>query len=617
MTQVITEAAPADQPESRAAPARPAWCGPLPPVAVIVAYLALGFVAYWPVLPGISRRLYGRTGDYTLSAWFIGWVPHALAHGLNPFYTHAIFAPSGVNLAQNTESALLGFVAAPITELWGPIVATNLLMVAALPLSATAAFIVLRKWDVWLPAAALGGLLYGFSAFMVGQGADHLVFTFAPLPPFIALVFVSILRRRGSPWKLGVALGLLVAAQYLICQELLADTAIVATMGLVCVGVRYPTRIAGTIRRTVVPFGTALALAAALLAYPVWMLVAGPEHATVTDSARATPFYNDLLSFVVPGPLQQNSLSTDSLGTRLMKGTDPTSLGGYLGGSNPDEVGAYIGLPLLLLAAFLVWRSRRTGRIQLVTVLFLMSAALSLGSYLVVNAHATHVPLPYRLIDHIPLVRRMFPSRISSATAVCFAAVIAFGLDNLHRTPGRRNVARVISVVVLVSLVATQLPRWPYGTQPVRPIPASVSQAIAPNEPLAVTFPFATALTMQPLIWQMQMGYRFSAFGGYAHATDARGQLIEGAALMQPPDLQRFLSQQDGVNPYGAPPPLGPALVASTRSTLAKYHVRLIIVDRSERGSGAVIKLFTEALGPSQHSLGRFSLWLHWKVPAD
>ena len=30
---------------------------------------------------------------------------------------------------------------------------------------------------------------------MVGQGSDHLVYTFVPIPPFIALTIASILQR--------------------------------------------------------------------------------------------------------------------------------------------------------------------------------------------------------------------------------------------------------------------------------------------------------------------------------------------------------------------------------------------------------------------------------------
>ena len=173
-------------------------------VAVIVGYFLLGVVPFWPVYPGISQRPFGTFPDYTLSVWFSGWVSHALAHGLNPFFSDAIYAPTGVNLAQNTESPLLGLMTAPIAMIASPMVRVNLLMVLAMPISAGATFVVLRKWQVWSPAAALGGLIYGFSPYMVGQSLSHVVLIFLPLPPVIALTVVSILQRRGSPHRLGV-----------------------------------------------------------------------------------------------------------------------------------------------------------------------------------------------------------------------------------------------------------------------------------------------------------------------------------------------------------------------------------------------------------------------------
>ena len=95
-----------------------------------------------------------------------------------------------------------------------------------MPISATAAFVVLRKWQVWWPAAALGGLIYGFSPYMVGQGLGHVEMMFVPLPPFIVMTVVSILQRQGSQRRLGVQLGLLVAVQYLILPEVLASVAV-------------------------------------------------------------------------------------------------------------------------------------------------------------------------------------------------------------------------------------------------------------------------------------------------------------------------------------------------------------------------------------------------------
>ena len=333
--------------DEQSAQVTPKWRRVLPPTAVVATYLVLGLVAYWPVLPGISHRLFGQTSDYVLSEWFIGWVPHAIAHGLNPFFTNSMFVPTGVNLAQNTASPLLGLIAAPVTEAFSPLVSTNILMVLALPLSATAAFVVLRKWKVWLPAAALGGLVYGFSPYMVGQGTDHIVFTFVPIPPFIALTIVSILQRKGSPWRLGIQLGLLVVAQYFICQEVLVDTAIVSVAALVCVAVRHPWKIPELARAMGRPLLVALPLVAVLLAYPLWMLVAGPQHATSSANGVVNPFHNDLLSFFVPGPLQHASFGMRSLGIRVM-------LGPHTNGNRPDRpMTRSISMALLALQSLL------------------------------------------------------------------------------------------------------------------------------------------------------------------------------------------------------------------------------------------------------------------------
>jgi hypothetical protein len=74
------------------------------PTGLVAAYLTLGFVAYWPLLPSISNRLFGQGADYVLSAWFIGWVPHAIGHELNPFFTNAMFVPTGSLLLFSDDS---------------------------------------------------------------------------------------------------------------------------------------------------------------------------------------------------------------------------------------------------------------------------------------------------------------------------------------------------------------------------------------------------------------------------------------------------------------------------------------------------------------------------------
>jgi hypothetical protein len=589
------------------------------PAAVVATYLTLGLVAYWPVYPGISSRLFGRTADYPLSAWFIGWVPHAIAHGLNPFFSNAMFVPTGVNLAQNTEGPLLGLIGAPLTAAFSPLVATNVLMVLAMPLSATAAFVVLRKWKLWLPGAALGGLLYGFSPYMVGQGADHLVFTFVVIPPFIALTIVSILQRKGSPWRLGIQLGLLVVAQYFISQEVLVDVAILTLAALVCVAFRHPQRILEMGRAMVRPVVVALPLVAVLLAYPLWMLVAGPQHSTVVESSLGSPFRNDLLSFVVPGPLQKVTFGMRALGNRLMLGPNPVRLGPYLVGSNPVEVDGYIGVLIVALVVFLVWRSRRSARMQLASVLFVVAALLSLGPYLVVDARLTHLPLPFLLLAHIPLFEFVTPSRFSLEVFGCLAAMIAFGLDDMHshRPHPKFLTSRVLAGALLTAFVITLLPSWPYPTQsvstlpqPESTLPAALRTAIPARDPVAITYPYANAFAMEPLEWQMDDRYSFRLLGGYAHVTNRSGEFVTTPSPLSPPGLQQFLlAQVFRRGSTNGSLPFSPEMLSITRTTLSNYHVGLVIVDRSEPGSGPVMNLFEDVLGPPKSSSGQFSLW--------
>ena len=50
----------------------------LPTAIVIVSYVLIGIVAFWPVFPGLSQRLFGDDSDFTQSVWFLNWVPHVL-----------------------------------------------------------------------------------------------------------------------------------------------------------------------------------------------------------------------------------------------------------------------------------------------------------------------------------------------------------------------------------------------------------------------------------------------------------------------------------------------------------------------------------------------------------
>ena len=477
-------------------------------------------------------------------------------------------------------------------------------MLVAMPVSAAAGFAVLRKWEVWLPAAALGGLIYGFSPYMVGQQLAHVELLLVPLPPLIAWTVASVLQRKGSPRRLGIRLGLLVAAQYLISPEVLAVTVVLTIVAVLFAAVRHRSQAVEVARGVWRPAVLAVVTAGVILAYPVWMMLAGPGHVTGSTWPAVNPYHNDLFSFGVPGPLQRVSLGLRSVGSRIA------------GPPGATEAGGYIGIPLLLVSALLGWRSRRSPRMQMAVGLLIVSAVLSLGPHLAIDGRTTTIPLPFLLLVHLPVFNDIIPVRISLEMFTCLAALVAFGLDDLRTDVGVRN-SNVATVVTLAVAVVTLLPVWPpqgpYVQRPPTTLPAAIRRAIPDSTTL--TYPYASLDAMGPMFWQAEDGFRFNLLGGYAYHPGPYGpDLYPGK--MSPGTMQQFLASQGGFDVYGPPLTVTPALVSSAEVTLAQADVHAVIVDRAFPGSAPVVRLFSRALGPATLSAGGFSLWTALRLTA-
>ncbi len=248
---------------------------------VILGYVAVSLIAYLPAWPGDPSRLVGAQcacGDPVQQSWFLGWVPWAIVHGHNPFFTNWIDQPSGANLAVNTEMPFLGLLAAPITFAAGSVASFGFLLWLAFPASATAAFFVLRRWTRSNLGSACGGLLYGFSPYIVGEGFRHLNLTFVPLPPLIFMALYEIfVEQRSDARRWGVALGLLVVAQYLISSEVLSTAAVVAVVAAAILLVaRHRSVDRRRLRHALRALVPAVLVTAVLLSYPMYYFLAGP-----------------------------------------------------------------------------------------------------------------------------------------------------------------------------------------------------------------------------------------------------------------------------------------------------------------------------------------------------
>ncbi len=135
--------------------------------------------------------VFGDADEYT---WFLGWVPYAIGHGLNPLGSTFANFPRGVNLMWNTSLLLPSFLMSPITVIFGAAFSYNVLATAAPALSTTFAYMAFRRWTTPVASVA-GALVFGFSSYIVAQSVGHLAQTFVMSAP----LFYDVSRPTGDP----------------------------------------------------------------------------------------------------------------------------------------------------------------------------------------------------------------------------------------------------------------------------------------------------------------------------------------------------------------------------------------------------------------------------------
>ncbi len=388
----------------------------LVPLAVALIYLALSvwiFRASWQHLGEIT---YGG-GDAYLFSWFLGWTPHAFGNGLDPFLTHHINSPAGANILWSTPVVLFGLLMAPITLLGGPVTTLTVLLTLAPVVSGLALFWVLRRWVRDCPAA-LAGLLYGFGPYLIGSSYDHLHLAFAPFPPLLLLLLDDLVVRGRSPPRTGILLGFAVAAQALIGEEILATSALTAAVGLVVLAARHRAAARERLGPALRGLATAALVAAVGLAWPLGMQFLGGQrvHGSIQPAGIAVA---DLWSFITPTPLQEIAPNLALRHSLRFTG-------------NAVEVGGYLGVPLILLALVATVRARRHPLVGVLAPVGLVMAVLSLGDHLHVDGRATRIPLPWLVLEKVPVLHNALPSRFALYVMMCAAAVTAVGLDRWH-----------------------------------------------------------------------------------------------------------------------------------------------------------------------------------------
>ncbi|MFZ0248475.1 MAG: hypothetical protein WAL61_00915 [Acidimicrobiales bacterium] len=473
---------------------------------VVAAYAVLGFAFFNQVWshPSTTMQL---GGDQFNFVWLLQSTANALSGLHNPFYSDHLNYPFGVNLVANAGVVGLGTIFAPITWIFGPVASFNTVETLSLTASAFGGYFFVLRWVSWRPAAFVGGLLYGFSPYVIAQ-TGHINLTFVVLPPLILLmVHEIVVRQTWTSRRSGVVLALLCVAQFFISSELLFDTVLIGAIAVACVAIAARSEIASHARTALHSLGWATGVGVVLLAYPIWFALRGPAHINgliqnIPQAYRAN----------LPGPVVPDS--------RLLLAPSHFARIADHFASSTAENGSYLGITLLLVllaGTILLWRVRA---VRVAAIVGTAAFVLSLGAGLVVrdepSLNGSGVPLPGWILFKTPLLENAIPARYALFSALFAALILGIVLDRLRRRLLSRGrsfpwLAWTAPIGLAAFALFPLIPEPLAGVGPVD-LPLYFSSSAVrhiPEGSVAVLYPYPSSDHQSAQLWQAATGIGF------------------------------------------------------------------------------------------------------------
>jgi hypothetical protein len=496
------------------------WPSHLAAIAVLLAFSVLQCRSLLGALSsGFPANRF--SGDAGQGVWYLAWLPFALGHGLDPFISHLQFAPAGFNLLANTGMLFPALLLSPVTVTAGPVAAFDAGLVAAPVVSGGCLYFVCRRLGMSWAGALVAGTLFGFSPYLMHEDPfGHFNLTWLFFPPLAYYLVRRILLDEGSASRQGLALGALVVVQYFTSTEILLDCVILAVPMTLIFLARHFRDGPGVPKRLLIALSCACLVAVPLLAYPLWVTLAGPYHVLPTPAKAAG------ITLSNPAWPSANSPSAGRTG----------SIGSGLVGAGAIVVAA---------AALFWWRQAR--EVAHFAAGALIAFVLALGPNIRTARSVLLRTSPVAWFAHVPLVRAIMPYRFSGLMVMFLALLCATTITQVSRRlaqmgPSRRAAVARWSAPALLAAAVLVLPlradRFPSGVEHVA-FPAAVSAAVTPGDrnPTLDVYPAVGVFNGDPLMWQALGSMSFRLADGYAFIREPDGTV----GFSPPPTITNIL----------------------------------------------------------------------------
>jgi hypothetical protein len=330
------------------------------------------------------------------------------------------------------------------------------------------------------------------------------------------------------------------------------------------------------------------------------------------NSLPAAVYSTDIVNFFVPTRLQQLAPPSALLVTSQYTG-------------NLTEWNAYLGLPLLAVAAVTGVRFWHRPVVRIAVGVGLVFALLSLGPLIHVAGWVTGIPvvvlallflairriLPVRVtvpafagfwlaLTIAPVFRNALPNRLTLPVYLMAAIVLAVFADWIIALPKDRRL--LVPAFALLSVFAAMFPHIPFPASAVV-IPPFFGRGgdvnLIPEGSVSLLIPYARGSNPAAMQWQAASGMRFRMPEGYAYVPGSAGD------ISPPPSATQFLFV---AAQWGNHPTLTDALRTSVLADLRGWRVSHVIIGPMAHQEDA-IALMTAVLGREPLVTQGICLW--------
>ena len=403
-----------------------------PAVFFLYSLISIGYFGF-PTLAHIQTRYTGMGFDPLYFMWCLYWLPYALMHHLNFFFTKYMWAPQGINLSWANQIPALSFIFLPLTLLFGPIISNNLIAIISPVLSSFFAYILIKYLTKSRLAGFIGGYIYGFSPYTFAFNADMNLYFICLIPLIVYLFFLKYDGKIKTVTCI-ITTSVLAAAEFLISPEIFVTMIFLGILSII--------------------------VSLFLFADERMKLYKMLYYSTLSL----------LISFVLISPFIYNMMTTMNSISRYIMPPDIYSVNLinmiipapiiFLGGAffmkegfRLFQTASYIGIPLIAIIILYTIRERRNKSGQFLIIILSIVLVFSFGPYLHITAANTKIPMPWFVFFKLPFIGKALPLRLMLYSYLIIAVITGFFVANVNKN---KVVNYLLIIIAIFFIIPTQ-----------------------------------------------------------------------------------------------------------------------------------------------------------------